>query len=164
MYLQSPISWSSFKPLAIYDKTFWRYLADKVPFWVFQRCIIPDKEVTDKTKYGSAIFHLEIYMWIFKIVACTVHKLWYASDFIQILFKGALLQKERELGQENCVKYFPMRNPYIWNFETLACTVLDELTDGRAGAYPKPVSPVNFFAVGGINTSETIVITHSNAK
>ena len=118
---------------------------------------------SDKEKNGSAIFPWGIYMWIFKILACTVHKLWYASDFIQILFKGALPKKGRELGQKKCVKYFPMRNPYIWNFEILACTVLvDWRTDARVHTRNQYAPSV--LGRWGINTSETIVIIPSYAK
>ena len=44
---------------------------------------------------------------------------------------------------------------HIWYFKTLACTVLDERTDGRTDRWMhnlKPICPVNFFEVGGITT------------
>ena len=47
-----------------------------------------------------------------------------------------------------CSDIFPW-GIHIWNFKTLACTVLEERTDGRTHN-PKPICPVNFFKVGGI--------------
>ena len=48
------------------------------------------KKTTKKTtKHWSFIFPWGIYIWNFKILASTVHKIWFASDFIQFLFKGA---------------------------------------------------------------------------
>ena len=79
IYSSSSISSQSFKPL----KYFSRYLADKISFWFFRRGITPEREITrTRKKYGSAIFPWGIHIWNFKTIACTVHKIWYASKSV----------------------------------------------------------------------------------
>ena len=85
--------------------------------------------------------------------------------------KGDNSDKKKKM----CVKYFPW-GMHIWNFKTLACTVLDGRTDVRMRwrtDNPKPICPVNFFEVGGItimfyddgtNTLEDIYIFVVNIK
>ena len=44
----------------------------------------------------------------------TVHKIWHASDFIQIFSKGHNSRKGDNLDKKKgCVNYFSMRNPYM---------------------------------------------------
>ena len=103
-----------------------------------------DKKKKKKKKYGSAIFPCGIHIWNFKTLACTVHKIWHASDFVRIFSKGhnsrkgdnsdTQKKKKKTKKKKRVSNIFPW-GIHIWNFKTLACTVLDERThvrtDGR---------------------------------
>ena len=112
IYSLSPISWPSFKPLA--------EMLFEIPCWqdfilIFSKGHNTRKgDNSDKKKYGSAIFPRGIHTWNFKNLACTVHKIWHASDFILIFQRG--ITPEREITwtrNKMCVSYFSMRNPYM---------------------------------------------------
>ena len=81
---------------------FIRYDMHQISFWFFQSGITPEREITrtrtrvswetvalpkKKTKYSSAIFPWGIHIWNFRTPACTVHKIWHASDFVLIFSK-----------------------------------------------------------------------------
>ena len=66
-----------------------------------------------KKKYWSAIFPWGIHIWNFKTLACTVHKIWHASDFSLSFSKGHNTRKwDNSVKKKTCVSYFSMRNPY----------------------------------------------------
>ena len=104
---------------------------------------------SDKKKYGLAIFPWGIHIWNVKTIACTVHKIYNASDFILILSKGHNSRKG-DHAEKTWVSCFFSWGIYIWNFKTVACTVnkiwhesktvMDARTDGRTDN-PKTICP-----------------------
>ena len=92
----------------------------------------------------------------FKTLACTVHKIWHASDFMLILSKGHNSRKEdnSDKKKKRVSAIFP-RGIHTWSFKTLACTVFDERTHARTDN-PKPICSRNFFEVGGHNKSKRV--------
>ena len=98
IYTSSPISWPSFKPLA----------------QIVSRHNSRKGDNLYKKKYGSAIFPWGIHIWNFKTLACTVHKIWHASDFILISSKGHNSRKgDNSDKKKTCISYFSMRNPHM---------------------------------------------------
>ena len=62
----------------------------------------------------SQLFCNEESIWNFKTLACTVRKIWHASDFILIFSKGHNSRKgDNSEKKKTCVNYFSMRNPYM---------------------------------------------------
>ena len=128
-----------------------------------------NKKKKQKKQHGSAIFPWGIQIWNFKTLACTLYKIWHALEFIRIFSKGHNSRKrdnsDKKKQKTNNNKKTKKKTTkkkkrvqknifpwviHIWNFKTLACTVL-ERTDGRTHN-PKPICPVNFFEVGRIKT------------
>ena len=91
------------------------------------------------------------------MLACTVHKIWHASDFILIFSKGHNSRKGENSDKKKCVSYFSMRNPYMkfQNPSMPGSWWMDARTDGFTDN-PKPICPVNFFEVGSIITIVTL--------
>ena len=119
------------------------YLADKISFWYFLKGHNFKKgDNLNKKIYRSAIFPWGIHIWNFKTLACTVHKIWHASDFILIFSKGHNSTKGDTWNKKKkrVSAIFPW-GIHIWNFKTLACTVFEERTDGQ---------PETNFEVGGM--------------
>ena len=90
-------------------------------------------------------------IWNFKTLACTVHKIWHASDFVQIFSNGHNSRKgDNSDKKKTCVKYFSRRNPFMkFQNPSMHDSWTDGCTPGRMHN-PKPICPVNFFEVGGI--------------
>ena len=88
----------------------------------------------------------------FKTWACTVHKIWHTSDFILIFSKGHNSRKGDNSDKKklHLSSIFPWGN-HMWNFKTLACTVLEKRMDGRMHWHPKLICPVNFLWIWGHN-------------
>ena len=65
-----------------------------------------------KKNTGQLFFHGES-IDEFSTLACTVHKIWHASDFILIFSKGHNSRKGDNLDKKKMfVSYFSMRNQY----------------------------------------------------
>ena len=65
-----------------------------------------------KINTGQLFFHEESIYEISKTLACTVHKIWHASDFILIFSKGHNSRKgDNSDKKKTCVSYFSKRNP-----------------------------------------------------
>ena len=149
IYSSSPISWPSFKPLAqiLFEISCWQDFIR-----IFSKGHKSRKEDnSDKNKNTAAIFPRGIHIWNFKSQACTVHKIWHASDLVQIFSKAHNSRKgDNSDKKKTCVKYFSMRNPYM-KFQNPS--MHGSWTDGQTHGHthnPKPICPVNFFEVGGI--------------
>ena len=116
-------------------------------------------EITDKKKNtGQLFFPWGIHIWNFKTLSCMVHKIWHASDSISFFQRG--ITPEREIARtrkKTCVKYFPMRNPYIkFQNPSMHSSCTDGRTDGHTTRNPYAV---NFFEVGGIKTVRGVALT-----
>ena len=119
IYSSSPISWPSFKSLAqiVFDINCWQDF-----ILIFSKGHnYRNGDKSNKKKYESAILPWGIHIWTFKTLACTVHKIWHASDFILIFSMGHNSRKgDKEKKRVSAI--FPW-GIHIWNFKTLACTV-----------------------------------------
>ena len=126
----------------------------QISFRFFQRGITPEREITRtrKKKHVSNIFPWGIHIWNFKTLACTVHKIWHASDFIQIFSKGHNSRKgdNSDKKKKHVSNIFPW-GIHIWNFKTLACTVLEQ-TD----AQPETNMPRQLLRSWGHNYANTV--------
>ena len=147
IYSSSPISWPSFKSLAqiLFEISCWQ---DFILIFSNGHNSRKVDNSDKKKKYGGAIFPLEIHLWNFKTLACTVHKIWHASFW----FFQRVITPEREITlttKKMCVSYFSMRNPYM-KFQNPSMHGFLR-TEARTDN-PKPICPVNFFEVGGIIT------------
>ena len=91
---------------------------------------------------GQLFFHEESKKWNFKTLACTVHKIWHASGFIQIVSKGHNSRKgdNSDKKKKNVSAIFPW-GIHIWNFKTLACMVFDKRMHGQpeTNMLPQPL-------------------------
>ena len=116
---------------------------------IFSKGHNPEREITrTRKKIRVSYFPWGIHIWNFKTLACTVRKIWHASDFVWIFQRGITPERETtRTRKKNVSNIFPW-GIHIWNFKTLACMVL-ERTKGWTHN-PKPICPVNFFEVGGI--------------
>ena len=87
IYSPAPISWPSFKSLAqiLFKISCWQNF---IVFFSKGHNSRKGETWTKKKKYRSAIFPLGIHIWNFKTLACMVHMIWHASDFVQIFSKG----------------------------------------------------------------------------
>ena len=145
IYSSSPISWPSFKPQAqiLFEISCWK---DFILIFSKGRNTRKGDNSDKKKQYRSAIFPWGIHIWNFKTLACTVHKIWHASNFILIFSKGHnSRKKDKSDKKKTCISYFNMRNGiHIWNFKTLACTFLDKWMDELMDN-PKPICSCNFF-------------------
>ena len=112
IYSSSSISWPIFKSLA---QILFKILSWQDFMLIFQRGITPEREITQTTKkYVSAVFPWGIHTWNFKTLACMIHKIWHASDFILIFSKGHNSRKgDNSDKKKMCVSYFSMRKPYM---------------------------------------------------
>ena len=136
IYLSSPINWPNFKPLA------------QVLFEMGHNSRKGDNSDKKKKIWVSYFSMRNPYM-KFKTWACTVHKIWHTSDFILIFSKGHNSRKGDNSDKLYMSSIFPWGNN-MWNFKTLACTVLEKRMDGRMHWQPKLICPVTFYEFGGI--------------
>ena len=92
----------------------------------------------DNSDSGQLFFQWGIHIWNFKTLACTVHKIWHPSYFVRIFSNGHNSRKEdnSDKKRKRVSTIFPW-GIHIWNFNTLACTVFDERTDGRTDGQPE---------------------------
>ena len=80
----------------------------------------------------------------FQILACTVHKIWHASDFILIFSKGHNSRKgDNSDKKKTCVSYFS-----IWN----GMHVSNGRTHGRTHGQPETNMPRQLLRSWGIKT------------
>ena len=140
IYSSSPISWPSFKPLAqtLFEISCWQDF-----ILIFSKGHNSRKgDNWQEKKYRSAIFPWQIHIRNFKTLACTVHKIWHASEFILIFSMGHNSRKRDNLDKKkkHVSAIFPW-GIYIWNFKTLVCMVLDKQTDTQTHAQPETNTP-----------------------
>ena len=99
IYSSSPISWTSFKPLAqiLFDTSCWQVFilifskehnSGKVDY------SDKKKKKKKKKKIRVSYFSMRSPYMKFQTLACTVHKIWHASDFIDIFQRGITPEKE----------------------------------------------------------------------
>ena len=134
IYSSSPISWPNFKPLAqiLFETSCWQHF-----MLIFSKGHNSRKgdNSDKKKKYGSAIFPWGIHIWNFNNLACMVHKIWHASDFVRIFSKGHNSRKgDNSDKKKNVCKYFSMRNPYM-KFQNPS--MHGSWTDGRKDGQPE---------------------------
>ena len=96
-------------------------------------------------------------IWNFKTLACKVHKIWHASDFILIFSKGHNSRKGDNADKKKDVSAIFPCGIHLWNFKTLVCTVYkirhaSQSVSKRHRDNLKPICPFNFFEVGGLMT------------
>ena len=142
IYSTSAISWPSFKPLAkiLFEISCWQEF-----ILIFSKGHNSRKgDNSDKKKIRVSYFSMRNHIWNFKTLACTVHKIWHASEFILIFQRG--ITPEREITRTRkkmCVKYFSLRNPYM-KFQNPSMHVfwrMDGRTDWCTDAQPETNMP-----------------------
>ena len=129
IYSSSPISWLSFKPLAqiLFGISCWQ---DFIQIF-FQRGVTPERERTRTRKKKTPVSNFSMrnpYM-KFQNPSMDGQRIWHALDFIRIFSKGHNSRKgdnSDKKKKKQVSNIFPW-GIHIWNFKTLARTVLEQM-------------------------------------
>ena len=85
---------------------------------IFSKDITPERDISDKKNYGSAIFPWKFHAWNCKKVACTVHKIRYASKMWQT---DARSDDPKPVYLLNFFEVVDIKNGLRW--ETTSCWI-----------------------------------------